>query len=1390
MTSPRSNMDSPRHGTRVALPLVALLTALAAVMAAGVASPARGATITWTGLGATTNWNLAANWSTLTAPGAGDVAVFDGTGSKPALVNANINVGGVQVTAAYTGSITQGAGRSITVGAAGWVQGGATFTGSAAAVTINGPLTLTGGTYLSTSGTLSVSGDLALGGGTFSHNSGTLRFTGAAAAVDVPGSLTVWNLVLAHNNATPKTLDPADALVVDGLLTLTNGTWEGGELRAHGPIAAASGFDGGAATLRIDGSGDQLFTGSATTAAGALPNLVIDKSSGTLTLAGTVRTARDWTYLAGSLDPGTSSVVFAGAQTISGSHSLAGVEFRGASVKTLAPGTTLVVTGLLTLTDGDLDGATLAARGNIVATSTFDGETATLRIDGSGDQLLTGSATVSAGELPNLVIDKPSGTLTLAGTIRVVSGGWTYLAGTLDPGTSTVVFDSGSLLSGSHSLANVALRGTGSKGIGAGETLTVTGTLSLVDGTWDTGTLAAHGNLTQAATADGGTGVLRIDGSVDQLFTGSATTAAGALPNLVIDKSSGTLTLAGTVRTARDWTYLAGSLDPGTSSVVFAGAQTISGSHSLAGVEFRGASVKTLAPGTTLVVTGLLTLTDGDLDGATLAARGNIVATSTFDGETATLRIDGSGDQLLTGSATVSAGELPNLVIDKPSGTLTLAGTIRVVSGGWTYLAGTLDPGTSTVVFDSGSLLSGSHSLANVALRGTGSKGIGAGETLTVTGTLSLVDGTWDTGTLAAHGNLTQAATADGGTGVLRIDGSVDQLFTGSATTAAGALPNLVIDKSSGTLTLAGTVRTARDWTYLAGSLDPGTSTLILTGVETLTTGDMPLHNLVVRAGVATLEGALILTGDLTVSGGTFDLDGHDVDIAGSLTVAGTVLADVSDLSVAGNVSVTGTFTAGAGSVILDGSATQTIAMGGSSLNDLRIDNGSGVTLAADLAVGGELELAAGPLTIGAHRLTIAMPIAELGGTLVTDATSAISVAGTAPDIRILASVSDLGELEIVNPAGVALDGPITIHLRLDLAGGNVDAGPHLVAVAPGGTVIRTSGHVIGRLQKTIGAGSPVAVLFEIGDASGYTPVDIVFDAVLVGGTITASTVAGDDVAALSAVGLVPSASVNRTWTIVASGVVAASSEVQLTYVASDLDPGADPMQLRAVTSSGGSSTLTPVINRTTTSVTTSIPGAPDATFALGMAGANMAVLLTGPSSGVVGVVGAYRASVTNAGPFDASSVRVAITLPPAAAVSSIAVSQGTCTPTGSGLSCDLGPLVAGATATIDLVISFDAAGTHLLVVAASTSGSAVDPDAGNDMAQLSVVISGAPGEPSPSASPSLTPRRVPPGGVDELPNTADPARGPAGAAIAAWLAVAGLAVLGVASRRHASGRR
>ena len=706
---------------------VGFVLALIAVLglALVLARPVLGVTRTWTGLGPTNNWTDALNWSGNAVPGAADVASFDATSVKNATANAAVNVLGLTVGGGYTGTITQSAGVAITVGATGYSQAGGSFAGGTAAITVNGPFTVSGGTFSSTTATLSVAGAYThTGGGAFGPNGGTVALITGNATIDVAATETFNDL---RFTAGVKTVAAGDTLIATGTLTLTAGSINTGTVAAQGSVSQALGYGGGTGTLLINGPGAQTLTGASTTASGNLPNLVIDKPSGTLTLAGTIRTASNWTYTAGTIAPGASTVVFAGG-TVTGNHTLNAIDFRATT--TIAAGTTLSAGGLLSLSGGSLNTGTVAAGADVSQALAYPGGTGTLLINGSGAQTLTGASTTASGNLPLLNINKTSGTLTLAGTIRT-SNNWTYTAGTLDPGTSTVVF-AGGTVTGNHTLNAIDFRATTT--IAAGTTLTAGGLLSLTAGSLNTGTVAAAADVSQVLAYGGGTGTLLVNGSGAQTFTGASTTASGNLPNLVIDKPSGILSLVGTIRTGHNWTYTAGTIDPGTSTVVFAAAITISGSHSLADVVFNGAGlIYTVAAGTTLTATGTLSLTDGNLNTGTVAAQGAINQASTFDGNTGTLLVNGTANQTFTGASTAAAGNLPNLVIDKPSGTLSLVGTIRT-GHNWTYTAGTVDPGTSTVVFTTTLAISGSHSLADVVFNGVGSTyTVAAGTTLTVT---------------------------------------------------------------------------------------------------------------------------------------------------------------------------------------------------------------------------------------------------------------------------------------------------------------------------------------------------------------------------------------------------------------------------------------------------------------------------------------------------------------------------------------------------------------------------------------------------------------------------------------------------------------------------------
>src|SRR5207237_1289579 len=95
--------------------------------------------------------------------------------------------------------------------------------------------------------------------------------------------------------------------------------------------------------------------------------------------------------------------------------------------------------------------------------------------------------------------------------------------------------------------------------IASGTTLTTIGTLTFANSSTagfavNTGTIAAQGNITIGNSLSyNGSATVLINGAGNQTFTGNDTTSAGGFPNVNINKPSGTLTLAGTINTYKDW---------------------------------------------------------------------------------------------------------------------------------------------------------------------------------------------------------------------------------------------------------------------------------------------------------------------------------------------------------------------------------------------------------------------------------------------------------------------------------------------------------------------------------------------------------------------------------------------------------------------------------------------------------------------------------------------------------------------------------------------------------------------------------------------------------------------------------------------------------------------
>jgi uncharacterized repeat protein (TIGR01451 family) len=128
--------------------------------------------------------------------------------------------------------------------------------------------------------------------------------------------------------------------------------------------------------------------------------------------------------------------------------------------------------------------------------------------------------------------------------------------------------------------------------------------------------------------------------------------------------------------------------------------------------------------------------------------------------------------------------------------------------------------------------------------------------------------------------------------------------------------------------------------------------------------------------------------------------------------------------------------------------------------------------------------------------------------------------------------------------------------------------------------------YVAGNLERFIPNATAPSVAFDIGDATGYTPVLIVFAGTTTGsGSLTVFTTPGDhpNVAASGANTL---RSVNRYWTATNNGVAGFTSyDATFNFLASDLDPTADPSNIDVRQFEAGVWTLPLTDNRTATSI-------------------------------------------------------------------------------------------------------------------------------------------------------------------------------------------------------------
>ncbi len=1039
-------------------------------------------TTRWLG-GTSTAWATAANWSA-GSPDATKTAVIDGAGTYQPTVSSPASAKAVYVS----GSSTLTLNALLTTAGVVQLNTGATIdaSGASGAVTVGGNYTQSGGTFTGGATNCTFNGNFTKAGGTFTAPT-TATFTGAASALTANGQ-TFNAMTVNKNDGAIFTVVSGTTITANGALTLTDGSLNTGTVNAKGAVSVASTFDGGTANLILNSAGAQTVTlgaGSAlpnvtfnnsnlsVTPAGSLSFYSLTLTSGTYYSSSytTTITSGDFTVNGGTFDEGTGTVAFTGAganQTLTADAEV----FNNLSSNKpgyaliIAGGTSVTTHGTLTLTDGLLNTGTVNAQGPVSVVSTFDGGTAAITLSGTADQAITlGMATPFTGAL---TVNKDSGTVTSAGA-WTIPGAVAITKGVLSLGGDTTFQDNVTIASGGTLSAT-----TGGKTIRFKQVKTLTvnsgGTLNLYG--------AAGSLLTLTNNTGDGVNKWKINAASGSVYNIDYVSAfysdASTYPKIYTSaQSTVDASCVNWDRTNSTWTWVGGASGATTDwntptnwspqSVPGAGADVsiplttykpvLSVSTSIKSLTIDGAGVNlTTNAGANLTVTGNVTLTNGGelkLNSTTFTCGGNAnfsAGTLTEDTSTIVMNSGGAATLTLDGDATV------NNFTWSGAGTLNFGAANVTVTGVWTQSSGTVNAPSGTLTFTT-SNFTRSGGVFNAGTGTVAFTGSGAGQSITadtqvfnhlrsdkngysltvtggtsieVDGTLTLTDGTLDTGTVNAKGTVAAASTFDGGTAALILNGSGAQTFT---LAAGSALPNVTFNNANLNVTPAGslsfygltltagtyhcssytTTITGGDFNVNGGTFDEGTGTVAFTGAganQTITADAEVFNNLSSnKPGYA-----------LIVAGGTSIITNGTLMLTDGSLNTGLLYAK-------GAVSVASTFDGGTAAITLSGTGAQAITLGGGTFPNgaFTINKTSGTaTSSGAWTIPGTTTVTQGALSTGAATtFTGAVSVASVGTlSALSDGTFSSTVAVASGGSFSVAGNAIFGDM--VNSAGVS----------------------------------------------------------------------------------------------------------------------------------------------------------------------------------------------------------------------------------------------------------------------------------------------------------------------------------------------------------------------------------
>ncbi|WP_430389968.1 beta strand repeat-containing protein [Dyella sp. 20L07] len=986
-------------------------------------------------------------------------------------INGALNSGAGTATLNVAGTITEGAGGSITAGTLAGSSTSSTTLGQVNNIAALGNFSANGFS-LNNGSALAINGALNGGAGTTTLNVAGAITEGASGSITagtLAGSSTssttlglVNNIaVLSNFSANGFSLKNSSALAINGALNSGTGTTTLNVIGAitegaNGSITASTftGSSTGSTTLgqvnniaalgNFSANGFSLNNGNALAINGALNS---GAGSTTLNVTGAITENAGGSITAGTL-AGSSS----GSTTLGQTNNITALGDFSANGFSLNNGNALAINGALNSGTGtttlNVTGAiTEGANGSITAGTLAGSSTGSTTLSQTNNITALGNFSANGFSLNNGnalaingALNSGTGTTTLNVTGAITEGA----SGSITAGTFTGSSTGSTTLGQANNITALGNFSANGFNLNNGNALAITGALNSGASTTTlnvTGdiTEGANGSITAGSLAGSSTGSTTLSQANNitalgnfsangfSLNNGNALAINGAL-----NSGTGTTTLNVTGDIAEGAN---GSITAGTFTGSSTGSTTLGQANSIATLGNFSANGFSLKNGQALMTTGALA---GGAGVALTTTSGDLTLNGTVSGSSVALNAadsltEGSGASISALSFSGSSGG--NTVLTQTNNDITTldtyfsGGDFSLVNAGGIAQTGTgtltvlgnttLDAGTNAISLGNSNQLHGTVSLTGGSTQIANDASLILGNS-TITGDLTAT--TLNNAAIGQNGalNVTGMSTFDAGTGSITL-GAYNQLQGAVGLTGGNTLINN------------------------AGALNLGVSDVS----GSLTASTANTNATISQSGALTVTGTSTFKADATSGTGAISLTDPGNAFGSTVNLTGTGIAVVNQ----GNLSV-GTLSDGA-----NGSLSLTSLNGGLSLPSASIDTGTGdLTL---IAGSGSLtpsgDLAGHNVSLKSYgALTLPYNVTAANTLSLTSSNGGITQSGGALTAAVLSGssqgVTSLGQLNLIGQLGnFAADGFSLLNAQTLTATGALSGGSSVALTTTAG---------------------------------------------------------------------------------------------------------------------------------------------------------------------------------------------------------------------------------------------------------------------------------------------------------------------------------------------------